>query len=76
MGNAVRERVGLARARAGDDQQRAGVGQQRSAMLNRSPLLRIELFEIGLGGPKLPARRRPAPNAMRKINPRVATQQL
>ncbi len=51
MRHAVGERVGLARAGAGDDEQ----GRSRTrialadAMLDGAPLLRIELFEMGEG---------------------------
>ena len=48
VGDAMRERVGLARAGAGDDQQRAGdVGALGAdAVLDGAALLRIQGFEI------------------------------
>ena len=44
-GHAMRQRRGLAGARAGNDQQRAGLGQRQAAMLDGAALLRIELFQ-------------------------------
>ena len=63
VGDAVGERVGLARAGAGDDQQRAGdVGAlARDAVLDGAPLLRIEAFEIAR------ARHRQGTRIMRSI---------
>ena len=47
MGDAVRQRVGLAGPGAGDDQERsADMAIGRDAVLDGSPLLRIERFEI------------------------------
>ncbi len=51
MRDAVGERVGLARAGAGDDEQRRGGTRiaLADAMLDGAPLLRIELFEMSEG---------------------------
>jgi len=46
MRDAVRQRVGLARAGAGDDQERRCVVEELAAVLNRAPLLGIQLGEI------------------------------
>ncbi len=45
------QRVGLARAGAGDDEERPGGARvaDADAMLDGVPLLRIELFEMGEG---------------------------
>ena len=45
MRDAMRERVGLARAGAGDDEQRTGLANRRAAVLDGAALLRIEFFE-------------------------------
>ncbi len=50
MRHAVRERVGLAGARAGDHQQgRADMAVGGHAVLDRAPLLRIERIKIWSG---------------------------
>jgi len=46
MGDAMRQRVGLAGTRAGDDQQRRRVIEELAAMLDRAALLGIQLGEI------------------------------
>ncbi len=46
MRHPVRERVGLAGPRAGNDQKRTGLGNSRPAMFDGAALLRIELVEI------------------------------
>ena len=48
MRDAVGQRVGLARAGAGDDQQRRGRQSPRDAVLDGAPLLGIERLEIGV----------------------------
>ena len=48
MGDPMGERVGLARAGAGDDEERPVVGRGRAdAVLDGAPLLRIELGQVG-----------------------------
>ena len=50
MRDAVGQRVGLARSRAGDHQQRrTTVPSPTDAMLDGAPLLRIEVFKIAGG---------------------------
>jgi hypothetical protein len=56
MGDPMGEGVGFSGSRAGDDQQRAAPSTLRRPMLDRTPLLGIEGFEVGgcrlhLGGP-------------------------
>ena len=46
MGDAMGERVGLARAGAGDDQQRPSFHPQPHAMLGRAALLGIEFGQV------------------------------
>ena len=43
------QRIGLARAGAGDDQQRAGVDEFRPAVFDGAALVRVELGQIGGG---------------------------
>ena len=46
MRDAMRQRVGLAGARAGDDQERRGIVERRAAMLDGAALLRIQRRQI------------------------------
>ena len=46
MRDAMRERVGLARSRAGDDEKRLAVARRIEAVLDRATLLGVELIEI------------------------------
>ena len=48
MGHPMREGVGLARPRAGDDQQRRGRQSSRGAVLDGAALLGIERVEVGV----------------------------
>jgi hypothetical protein len=46
MGDAMRQRVGLARAGAGDDEQRPGGNARPHAVLSRAALFGIEFGEV------------------------------
>jgi len=45
VADAVRERAGLARARAGDDEKRASFVERRAAVLDGATLLRIKFVK-------------------------------
>jgi hypothetical protein len=48
VGDAMRQRVGLAGPGAGDDEERRRVGERRAGELDRAPLVRIELGKTGI----------------------------
>ena len=49
MRHTVRQRIGLAGARAGNDQERRRAGEVRAAEFNGAALLWIEMREVGRG---------------------------
>src|SRR5262249_32273831 len=61
MGDAMRQRVGLAGARARDDQQGEGGSEVVAAMLDRATLLVVEPLEIDRGHASPTSQQRPMP---------------